>query len=175
MNIWNYLLYPAIVTGVLMLYNNRKRISEYINLPGNRLLLLSVCLLMPVYILFTFATNKMAWYMAPFFGFIALLIVKFTIQLSAYHRRFILLWMGLFAFTFVRHVHYIATMPHASGVLSKAGYSDKSQNSSLNLPQDKYLYRLWQSNERPGAELTENVKTKRADIFLGSSKSEPIK
>lgn len=167
MNIWNYLLYPAIIAGGFRLYNNRKRAAVYLSHPQNRLVLLSVSLLVPVYILFTFTTNKMAWYMAPFFGFIAVVIVKFIISTAAYHRRFALLWIGLFAFTFVRHVYYIATIPHESGALSKVKSSAQSQELSLYLPQDEYLYRLWESNSNHDSGMSANVKIKGSDVNPG--------
>jgi len=84
-NIWNYLFYVALILGIWKIFINRKKITEYISLPENQLMLLSCCLCLTIIPLFSLAAFKRTWYYAPLLPFITIITMY---GISFFIRRF---------------------------------------------------------------------------------------
>ena len=111
LNVWNYLFYISILTGMIYLYKRRKELLPCIRETDNRLSLFSVCILSPMIVVMTIAVNKHDWYFAPFFGYIAYLTARGVCYIGKRWGPFYELFAGVFLFCAVRHFLFINAMP----------------------------------------------------------------
>ncbi|MDR3681776.1 MAG: glycosyltransferase family 39 protein [Flavipsychrobacter sp.] len=112
LNLWNYLFYVSVLTGLVILYHNRKFLLVFIKRPSNRLTLFSLFLATPLVAVLTVATNKHAWYLAPAFGCIAFVTVKGLMYLTGRWKPLFAICCCLFVFAISRQFFYLSTRPH---------------------------------------------------------------
>lgn len=111
LNLWNYLLYLMVALGIYKLYTHRKQWLSYLRREDNRLMVLSILLVLPLAVLLTIGTNKHDWYLAPACCFLAYIIIKLVAIAGAKFRAAYYLCAALLVFTLIRHVHYMQTLP----------------------------------------------------------------
>ncbi len=111
LNLWNYLFYVSVLTGLVLLYRNRNSFLIFITRPSNRLTLFSLFLATPLIVVLTIATNKHAWYLVPAFGFIAFITVKGIMYLAGRWKPVFAICSCLFVFTITRQFVYLNTRP----------------------------------------------------------------
>jgi 4-amino-4-deoxy-L-arabinose transferase-like glycosyltransferase len=143
MNLWNYVFYLAVVTGIYTLLRNRIRdVSSHA--ASHKLVAMSLCLILPLAVVLTAARNKHDWYFMPVFGFCAYLVAEAIVYWQQRWRYTALVFSALFLFCFGRHVWYLATLPNE---LTR----EFRKNSNLSgrflvvtqTPQEMVLYFKW--------------------------------
>jgi 4-amino-4-deoxy-L-arabinose transferase-like glycosyltransferase len=145
LNLWNYLFYISLIPGLYSLAKCRKNLLFCIQDEKNRLVLLSVCMILPLAIVMTFAINQHNWYLAPIFMFVAILTVEGILYLCNKWKYFWLIISILFAFTFIRHTIYLYDLPQT---IHKNLFANKSlQGRTIliadDLKQNVFLYLKW--------------------------------
>lgn len=147
MNLWNYLFYISILIGVASLYRNRNKMFRYIADPSNGMALLSACITIPMAIILTFAVNKHAWYLAPFYSFLAFIIARGVMYLAQKSKAVYLMVIALFLFTVVRHFMHINSLTeelHKAQAQNKALLKNSRGIVIKDLPkQNVLLYLEW--------------------------------
>lgn len=145
LNLWNYMFYISLLSGAFALYKQRKNFSTVINKLSNRMLLLSFCLILPLSVTLSFATNKNHWYLAPLYMFIAFITVKGILLLGQKWKYIYSVAALLFAFTFIRQCYYIYSLPTETHY--KLTDNNKLRNRTVivygKLSQDLLLYFEW--------------------------------
>jgi hypothetical protein len=146
MNLWNYVFYLVAAVGLYTLWRNKKNALTFFSTLSGRLVLLALCILLPYALLLTFAKTKHAWYIAPAFGFIAFITVEGIMYMSQRWSPFKWMIAALFAFTFLRHLHYLHTLPaDMHTVLNKNNpvFQRHATVVATYIPQHMVLYFNW--------------------------------
>jgi 4-amino-4-deoxy-L-arabinose transferase-like glycosyltransferase len=147
LNLWNYLFYLSIASGLYLLYKKRHRLKAFLSSHKMRSVVFAVCMTAPLCILLTFAATKYDWYLAPVWGFLVLILVRGIFYLSRRWRPLLYVAALLLVFTLVRQFVYLATLPADMHDL----FSNKNQNFAragkvvaIGQPrQNAYLYLKW--------------------------------
>ncbi len=145
LNLWNYLFYLGIVLGLYGLINNKEKLKLYIRDNSKRLALLSVCLILPLSIVLTFAIDQNNWYLAPIFMFIVFIIVETIYSICRKWKLLYFLIVMMFVFTFGRHLSYLYCLPSDThfALSSNQSFQNKKIIVTENLKQNILLYLKW--------------------------------
>jgi 4-amino-4-deoxy-L-arabinose transferase-like glycosyltransferase len=145
LNLWNYLFYLSMLLGLYTLVKNKNNLKTYIQSNANRLMLLSFCLIMPLAITLSFAINQHNWYMAPIFMFIALITVQAINYICDKWKHFYFIIIIMFAFTFIRQIIYLYSLPVNSHYALSANKNLQNQTIIITnqLKQNIFLYLEW--------------------------------
>ncbi|MBL7921586.1 MAG: glycosyltransferase family 39 protein [Bacteroidia bacterium] len=145
LNLWNYLFYLGIVFGLYGIISNRKKLKLYICDDSKRLILLSVCLILPLSIVLTLAIDQNNWYLAPIFMFIVFIIVETIFFIGNKWKPSYFIILMLFVFTFGRHLSYLYCLPNDANIAlsSNQNFKDKKIIVTENLKQNILLYFKW--------------------------------
>lgn len=147
LNIWNYIFYISLIAGMVSLFKRRGTLREYINEEGNRAVLLSLCLIVPIAIMLTFATYKHNWYLAPTFPFVAFITAKGVIYFIDKWKPSVYLFTGVFLFAIIRQFIYLNSMPTEMHSAIKTGSNSLKGNTEILVieqpRQNLYLYLVW--------------------------------
>jgi 4-amino-4-deoxy-L-arabinose transferase-like glycosyltransferase len=112
MNLWNYILYALLLLAIF--YWIKYKINPLRALPGKQeqqLALLCACLILPLALVLSLATNKHDWYLAPVFGFIAILIAQGLQLCCSRYKPLRWLVAALLVFTIGRHWQQLHQWP----------------------------------------------------------------
>lgn len=167
MNVWNYLFYLALLTGIILIYKNRKNLSGYIR--SNEPVLFALCVITPLTLVVNFATNKHDWYLAPVWGFIAFLIAKCTVYLSNRWKPAYAIHGLLFAFLFIRHLAYLQSLPKGMATVlkkSNALLANTNYVVASATPQNILLNLTWMNMGFNRIDVTTELKQHRGQILL---------
>lgn len=146
MNLWNYLFYISLLLGIFLLYKNRYNLSNYLLLQSNRIVVFSACVILPYFVILTFAKTKHAWYMAPAYGFITIITVQGAFYVMRKWKLFKWLLASVLLFTMGRHIYYLHTLP------AEMHYTFNAKNDIFNnhhsvmvtsTPENILLYTKW--------------------------------
>lgn len=146
-NIWNYLFYLSIGTGLFLLFKNRSRLVKYIQQDSNRLVVFSVCIAAPIAITLNFAVNMHDWYFTPIWGFVAIIMVTGYSYLASMQKTALYVFIIISLFTCIRHIIYLHSLPEElhntftrkNDVFAKEKYVIVADNPKQNL----MLYLHW--------------------------------
>ncbi len=172
MNVWNYIFYASLLCGAFIFLKNKTPLKDKLGDPRYRLILLSFCLILPLALLLSFATNKNHWYMAPLYPFIAYLTVKGIFWLT---ERFVsasvFVWI-LMGGLLVRQMYYVYSLPTTNSAIKTRAYlSDSILFVPANLSQDMILYLKWLNLRTETLGLSEPAKV--GSIFLINNRDAP--
>lgn len=109
MNLWNYFFYLAVLLGIVRLVRSGKSIFTFIRKEENRLALLSFSMVFSLALLLSLSNNKFNWYLAPVFLFVAAITMLFLESEVKRNKYYALIFAGIFAFLFGRHVDELST------------------------------------------------------------------
>ncbi len=104
---WHILFYMAVVTGVYLLYKNRKTLSHLVQTTENRFTALSLSLSIPVILIVNFAEHPLDWYFTPAWPFIAFITARWMIYTGNRWRPAYFAWAIVIIFNLVKHFLYI--------------------------------------------------------------------
>ena len=142
-NIWNYLLFLMLILSVFRYARKHSGIPT--GGSGQNLMKLSVCIVLPPAILFSFAHTAHPWYMAPAFPFIAFLVVFFFLSLYRQYKFMVPLGILVLVFTLSRQLFYLGTLPRGMHVSFTNNQKLAGREVMLTaMPsQDLLLYMKW--------------------------------
>lgn len=149
-NVWNYFFYAGLIFFIYILY--KKRTSLTFDLP-NRLLLLSACILLPIILLLTFGMHKLNWYTAPSLIFMAVFSSRAILELSKLHKAIPYVISGLLLFTLVRNIIDLENSIEEQNEVLFLSENKKVWGNAehilfiKNIPQNVYVYFLWQGKK----------------------------
>lgn len=150
MNIWNYLFYLITFFGILLLAKT-KQFRSFFHEEKNNLILLSWCIILPIAIILTLATNKHYWYLAPIFPFVAIITASGIIYVSKKWRPAAFIFGACTIFTLFWHFLDLDRNPTSlRHILGKESpYFNVADKVILTHrpKQDIFLYLTW-SNEQ---------------------------
>lgn len=107
MNMWHFLFYLGIVTGIIQLILKRHRLKEIIGAKNNRLTILSLCLATPVILVVNFSEHPLDWYLAPAWPFIAFITAQTMLYYSTKWKPLRYVWIAVIGFNLLKHFMFI--------------------------------------------------------------------
>jgi len=146
-NLWNYVFYATVAAGLYQLARHSKAAWIFLKSPENRMLLYSICIILPIALLLTFARYKYDWYLAPAFFFIAYIL---SAGIGYCLRRWIIgrvIFALLLGFTLLRQGWYInGQSSNAGGLISRDAETLEDSVGIVTIGvirQDVYLRLTW--------------------------------
>jgi 4-amino-4-deoxy-L-arabinose transferase-like glycosyltransferase len=106
-NIWNYIFYLGLASGISILIRERGKINQYFK--KKWFVVLAILIPLPYCLVLTFGSNQHDWYILPLLLFIIYLTSKGVVLLCRKWASFIYLAIGVFLFTFFREIIYLST------------------------------------------------------------------
>jgi 4-amino-4-deoxy-L-arabinose transferase-like glycosyltransferase len=150
MNMWNYLFYVITFFGLIILIRNKQLIS-FFRKEQNSLQLFSWCIILPVAVVLTFATNKHYWYLAPVFPYVAIITASGMIRITQKWKPAIFIFGAFTLFALFWHfsdLHNNSTsLRHILGKESSYLKGNEKVIVTHRPNQDVFLYLTWANKE----------------------------
>jgi 4-amino-4-deoxy-L-arabinose transferase-like glycosyltransferase len=151
MNMWNYLFYAISVAGLVILVRNKK-FRSFFKEEKNGLLLLSWCIILPVAVILTLATNKHYWYLAPIFPYVAIITATAIVYISAKWKPAVFVFGAFTLFTLCWHFRDLnsnsTSLHRILGKESKYFKGTQQVILTHRPQQDIFLYLTWSGKQQ---------------------------
>ncbi|OSZ78866.1 hypothetical protein CAP35_11630 [Chitinophagaceae bacterium IBVUCB1] len=147
LNVWNYLLYLLLAIGLVRWWQQRKHTLSLIKDEQNRMVLLSLCLIVPFTLLMSFSETKHDWYLIPAYIFIPPIIMDGIIRIGKRTKTAYYVFGIVLTFTFTRHTLYLYNQPkslHTHLNRQNPYLKDCPKLVTISIPRHHvYLYLQW--------------------------------
>lgn len=111
LNLWNYIFYIILFALTVRLLINTKSKTYEASSTTSKLIELSFCITIPVFLLLSFSKTQHDWYLIPCFVFIAYIIAHYIVVASVTYKPVLIGFTLLTCITLSRHAYYIYSQP----------------------------------------------------------------
>lgn len=168
LNLWNYIFYLAVASGLWMAY--KKRLNIFSALKQHTTIVFCAIMVLPLTLVLSLAANQHDWYLAPVWGFVAYIIVKGILYWSGKWKPVLYLSGALFLFTFCRHFYYIHTLStnlHTQMQSNKQILQAGDRIVYLGQPYQNILtYLYWMNKETVRIDALDQAKAHKGQVII---------
>ncbi len=112
LNLWSYFIYIAVAVLISKVLKIKAiEIKKAVAERTNRLVVLSICIVCPLFLILTFSKTQHDWYLIPAFVIIAYLIASFILAIGRKWKGIYYLSFLLLVFTMGRQMYYMHEQP----------------------------------------------------------------
>jgi len=171
LNMWNYVFYIAAIVLIVKLYKSGLiNLGEVLAEKANRLIIFSICLISPLFLILTFSKTQHDWYLIPSFIFTAYLIASFIVTVAHKYKQIYYACFLLLVFTTSRHAYYLHEQPttlHNTLNLQNPLLKSTKEIITLNMPrQHIFLYLQWMHITPIKLSSTKELQTQKGKLLL---------
>lgn len=151
MNMWHYIFFAGLAVGSIYLVRKSRQVKRIILDHNNDLIVFSLCIILPLSMLLTFATNKHYWYLAPAFPYVAIVTASTVLYVSSKWKMLGYAFAVFTVFSLCWHFRDLYNLPtRQHEILGKNSpyFTQTKQVIMLGKPrQHIFLYITWNEKE----------------------------